>query len=467
VATFESIVQSLCATHPACRGVVRAARIVGAGLRYLDAAWDFFVEPLARKVDAALLQAEAALEEPDASLAAGADDTADLASRVAENTARFAAVTASLLAFRAFETVDDDDVLWDRLCAGFAVRAALGPFADGAFVAEVREARARAAMHVPTISTERTDVVSPGAPPSTMAEGPSSSTTAVHTHARREVTRLGRYRLERRLGQGGMAEVFLAVQDGPHGFTRNVVVKRILAEHAADPHFIAMFQREAAVISRLQHPNIVDVYELGVEGDLWFIAMELLDGLSLQNLSRRGELPVAVLARVILDAAAGLAFVHDRGVVHRDISPDNLFVTRSGLTKVIDFGVARGDDTLALTQAGELKGKIPFMAPEMLRGDAFGAPVDVFALGVTLWSLLIGRRPWQGPTLPALMRNILEVSAVAPSTLREGVPPIVDELVVAMLASTPADRPEAATVASLLASVAADPSAVTSLLSAR
>lgn len=261
-----------------------------------------------------------------------------------------------------------------------------------------------------------------------------------------------------------MAEVWLARQDGPRGFQKQVVVKRILDDHAGDPYFIALFRKEASVIASLQHPNIIHVFDLGVEGDRWFMAMELLRGKSLLELAKsfahKGEaFPVDVAARAVADAARGLAHAHKRPVVHRDISPDNLFVTDAGLTKVIDFGVARaGDD--AASGTASLRGKVPFMAPEIFKGEPFDGAVDVFALGVTFWFLLVGRRPFTGANLPLIMRAIVETTAPAPSTLRAGVPPLVDELVTAMLARAPRDRPGASAVDDALSSLAAEPAAM-------
>lgn len=466
---FDDVATRLAHDEPSSRRVLRAARVVAASLRYVDAAWARYVEPLALKVNAALLQLEVALQEPDVDV--DVDLPEGLGADVQQGGLRFAAVVAAALGFRDFDKVHDDDVMWDRIFGGEAARLALGPDADGSFVTEVREDRARRTVDLPTIvlappTVPRVDAV--GATPSAITHSdvetaPRAMAPMTATTSAPPVARLGRYRLDRRLAQGGMAEIYLATQDGPRGFTRKVVVKRILAAHADDPYFIAMFQREAAVIARLQHPHIVDIFELGVEGDEWFMAMEFLEGLGFNDLLRRTSLDVPRIARVIADAAAGLACAHERGVIHRDISPDNLFVTRSGRTKVIDFGVARRHDEVSLTQVGELKGKIPFMAPELLQGEAFDSAVDVFALGVSLWSALVGRRPWVGDTLPAIMRGILMRPAEPPSQYRADVPAAVDELVLAMLASDATRRPTAAAVHDRLAAIAVEHSLIAAL----
>jgi hypothetical protein len=460
---FDAIAARLAHDEPASRRVLRAARIVAASLRYVDAAWARFVEPLARRVNATLLQLEVGLQEPGGHTEV--EVPANLGADVQEGGLRFVAVLAAALGFHEFDKVHDDDVLWDRICGGDATRAALGRDADGGFLTEVREARARAWVDLPTLAVP--DAALPTTLPSPSSSSSSSSSEPSALDLKDvptvPVARLGRYRLERRLGHGGMAEVYLAVQDGPRGFSRRVVVKRILAEHADDPYYIAMFQREASVIARLHHPNIVDIYELGVAGDVWFMAMELLEGLGFNELLRRGPLDVACIACVIADAAAGLAYAHERGVVHRDVSPDNLYVTRSGCTKVIDFGIACRNDEVALTQVGELKGKIPFMAPELLQGEVFDGKVDVFALGVSLWSALVGRRPWGGDSLPAIMRGILTRPAEAPSRHRADIPAAIDELVLAMLAASPAQRPTAEEVVDRLLPIAVDHSVIAAL----
>ncbi|MDP2340542.1 MAG: serine/threonine-protein kinase [Deltaproteobacteria bacterium] len=440
------------------KGVVRAARVCGAALRYLDALHQRCVGAVSAQVLGASLQLQV-LEQA----ACDDDDDDDLApaALVEDALARcacFSAVCSALAGFKSWDQINDDDVLWDHLLGAEPVRSLLGNDGDGAFLDEVRSARALQQeaqhAHMPT-AVDVVTIVSVPAP---------SQVTAIVEEA---PARLGRYQLLSRIGAGGMAEVWLARQDGPRGFQKTVVVKRILGDHASDPYFIGLFQKEAAVIARLQHPNIIHVFDLGVEGDRWFMAMEYLQGKSLLQLGRhffdaRLPFPVDVAARAVADAARGLAHAHKTPVVHRDISPDNLFVTSSGLTKVIDFGVARGPDE-AMTSSNSLKGKVPYMAPELFRGEPFDAAIDVFALGVTLWFLLVGKRPFGGARLPDIMRSILESTPLPPSRHRSGVPPLLDEIVMSMLSPRAADRPKARAVDEALSSCACGPAVVAAL----
>ena len=251
-----------------------------------------------------------------------------------------------------------------------------------------------------------------------------------------------------------MAEVYLAREAaGPHA-GRIVVVKRMHAHLAADERYIAMFRREARVAARLDHPNIVRLFEIGDDGGTPFIAMEHIDGVTLHRLARcawqqERALPTEVIVQAIADAALGLHHAHTLldesgqsiGLIHRDVSPDNLMVTRSGVTKVLDFGIARGvDKGQTLTETGELKGKIPYMSPEQVEGKLLDARSDLFSLGVTLYWLLCGRRPFDGPSEVATIRLVAEAKAVRALLVNARVPPSLDLIVMRLLAKKPAAR---------------------------
>ncbi|OGQ13195.1 MAG: hypothetical protein A2138_05360, partial [Deltaproteobacteria bacterium RBG_16_71_12] len=233
--------------------------------------------------------------------------------------------------------------------------------------------------------------------------------------------RLGRYRLERRIGQGGMAEVFLARAEGPGGFEKQVVIKRIRPQLVNNERFVEMFLREGRLLAGLDHPNIVRVFELDEQDGEYFLALEYLDGLSLREVMERTwqagrSVPLEPLLRVFADAALGLAHAHalkepsgaPANLVHRDVSPDNLFVTTTSVTKVLDFGIAKREGLDVLTQTGELKGKIQFMAPEALRGDTLDARADLWSFGVTMYWACAGRRPFDGVTDVHTIKGILE-----------------------------------------------------------
>ena len=212
-----------------------------------------------------------------------------------------------------------------------------------------------------------------------------------------EPQRFGRYELLAELGRGGMAELWLARLVGVAGFAKLVAIKRILPHLCDDKRFVEMFLAEGRVTGVLSHPNICQVYELGdVDGRL-FLAMELLEGVSWEQFLTvvpRGDASrVRLAAGVLGQASDGLHYAHDsHGIVHRDVSPQNLFVTVDGVCKVLDFGVAKVMSEGTRTSTGMLKGKLPYMSPEQIKGEAVDPRADVFALGIVLWEALTGQR---------------------------------------------------------------------------
>jgi serine/threonine-protein kinase len=219
--------------------------------------------------------------------------------------------------------------------------------------------------------------------------------------------KLGKYRLLQLLATGGMGEVFLARQDGPAGFSKTVVIKRILRHLATDQSFVDMFVNEARLAGLLQHPNIVQIFELGHEGDDWFIAMEYVHGRSLHACVEQAErsnlrADPRIAARVCAQALQGLHFAHQLkdekgnplGILHRDVTPDNVLVSFAGGVKLVDFGIAKAMNASQVTRAGTLKGKFGYMAPEQFNADAtLDARTDLYAMGVTLHELLFNARP--------------------------------------------------------------------------
>ncbi|MEZ4408795.1 MAG: serine/threonine-protein kinase [Polyangiales bacterium] len=242
---------------------------------------------------------------------------------------------------------------------------------------------------------------------------------------------LARYKLLRRIGAGGMAEVFRAELVGAEGVTRELVVKKVRTALAADPAAVAMFVDEARVAARLRHPGVVQVYEFGRAGDDYFLAMELVEGCDLAQLARatQGGLPLGVVAWVMVELLDALAYVHELcdasgaplGLVHRDVTPHNVLLGREGEVKLADFGIARATAAGALT--GEVEGKLAFMAPEQARAEAIDARADQFAAGAVLYALLSGRRPYgEGEGLADRARR----GAVTP--LREVAPQVPGEV---------------------------------------
>ncbi|XYH98895.1 serine/threonine protein kinase [Sorangium sp. So ce1128] len=216
-----------------------------------------------------------------------------------------------------------------------------------------------------------------------------------------------KYRPIAEIGKGGMADVCLAVAQGPVGFNKLVVLKRARLELCSDAEILAMFLDEARLAARLNHPNVVQTYEVGDDGTRFFIAMEYLDGQPLGAIrSRMGhdKVPLPLQVRVLCDALAGLHYAHDLrdfdgtpiNVIHRDVSPQNIFVTYDGVIKVVDFGIAKAADSLSETRTGTLKGKVSYMSPEQARGERVDRRSDVFSVGVILWEAIARKRMWKG-----------------------------------------------------------------------
>jgi serine/threonine protein kinase len=223
----------------------------------------------------------------------------------------------------------------------------------------------------------------------------------------------GPYQIVRRLGVGGMAETFLALRRGLHGVEQRVCLKRVLPAFAADPSFLRQFHREASIASTLRHSGIVSVVEFGDVLGTQYLALELIDGVDLRDYlaSRPGRvLPPTLVARLALDLGYALRYAHgaEHGVVHRDVSPANVMLSRTGEIKLTDFGVARVMSSAAPTTSTGVRGKIAYMSPEQIRGDELDGRADLFALGVLLFECLCGQRPFHGAHDVEIMRRIAE-----------------------------------------------------------
>jgi len=235
-----------------------------------------------------------------------------------------------------------------------------------------------------------------------MAESMRSSTRPV------EGVTLGKYRLLAQLGRGGMAEVYLAVALGAKGVNKLVVLKVLRSHLADDPDFVTMFVDEARIAARLNHGNIVQTYEVVEEASRHFIVMEYLEGRSLAQVEwmlKPERVPLDLSLRIFADALAGLHHAHElrdfeglpHGLVHRDVSPQNVFITYDGQVKIVDFGIAKAANSPTNhTKEGVIKGKIRYMAPEQVVGVYLDRRADVFAVGVLLWHALTGKRLWDG-----------------------------------------------------------------------
>lgn len=254
---------------------------------------------------------------------------------------------------------------------------------------------------------------------------------------------LGKYTLVRKLATGGMAEVFLARSDGPMGFQKKLVVKRILPHFGEDQNFINMFLSEARLAAELNHPNVVQIFDFGQTDGTYYIAMEFIDGPNLRALNKAaretvGPISLPLCARIIALAAEGLGYAHDlknqagqpMNLVHRDISPDNVLVSRNGAVKVVDFGIAKASTQPHLTKSGVIKGKLAYMPPEQLAREPLDRRADVFALGVVLYELVCGAMPFDATSEVSIIQAIMgSEPLVRASNKRNDLPPALDAII--------------------------------------
>jgi serine/threonine-protein kinase len=275
----------------------------------------------------------------------------------------------------------------------------------------------------------------------------------------RQTDLAGKYRLIAELGQGGMATVYLAVAMGSSGFRKLAVVKLIRPQFASDPDLIGMFLDEARLCARLNHPNVVQTYDVGLDNGQHLMAMEYLDGVSfnaaISRLSRdRGKLGFTLRARVLLDVLEGLRYAHELKdydgtplhIVHRDVTPHNIFVTYEGQVKLLDFGIAKAATSSVQTATGVIKGKLRYMSPEQAMGDPVDARTDVYAVGVMLWEALTGRRRFAPDLSDVAMFTRVAAGEVpqAPSATTLGLPVEIDGILKRALAPNRDDRYQSA-----------------------
>jgi len=268
-------------------------------------------------------------------------------------------------------------------------------------------------------------------------------------------SQLGKYTLVRQLATGGMAELFVAVQKGAFGFEKLVVVKRILPALTGDRTLIEMLLHEGRVAATLSHPNIVQIFDIGVVDGSHFIAMEHVHGEDLRSIVRQMkaqnvlEFPIEHALSVVLGVCAGLAYAHEKrgldgrplNIVHRDVSPQNVIIAYAGEVKVVDFGIAQSDAmSQDETQSGRLKGKVPYMSPEQARGEAIDRRSDVFAAGVMLFELTTGRRLFKGTTEYETIELICDRPYPRPSEVRDDYPPELEAIVMRALAKDRTER---------------------------
>ncbi|HHY33424.1 MAG TPA: Stk1 family PASTA domain-containing Ser/Thr kinase [Firmicutes bacterium] len=247
-----------------------------------------------------------------------------------------------------------------------------------------------------------------------------------------------RYRILSRVGEGGMAEVYRA-RDSV--LNRIVAVKVLRPQFASDEEFVERFRREAQAAASLSHPNIVSIYDVGQDGDRYYIVMEYVSGKSLKDLIREeGPLAPEKAAGIACQILAALDHAHKNNIVHRDIKPHNILVTPEGAVKVTDFGIARATSTSALTETGTIIGTVNYFSPEQARGETVGIGSDIYSLGVVLYEMLTGRVPFKGDTPIAIALQHLQNTAISPSELNPRVPRELGRIVMKALEKDPSKR---------------------------
>ena len=259
------------------------------------------------------------------------------------------------------------------------------------------------------------------------------------------------YQLIAELGRGGMGTAYLAVVQGPAGFNKFQVIKCLRPLLAEEPEFLRMFLDEARLAARVEHPNVVQTNEVGFDGKNHFIAMEYLEGQSLEALSHRardtGVFRLDIHLRIIADILGGLHAAHELrdfegkplNVVHRDMSPHNAIVTYEGAVKVVDFGIAKAADSADKTRSGVMKGKVGYMAVEQIGGGDVDRRTDVFAVGIILWQTLAQQRIW-GKNEADILANLLVGNIPKPSSVKPEVDPRIEAICLKALGHKKEDR---------------------------
>jgi serine/threonine protein kinase len=267
--------------------------------------------------------------------------------------------------------------------------------------------------------------------------------------------RVGRFTITSHLASGGMAELFIARQEAVGGFEKDLVLKMLQERYSRNSRVVEMFLDEARLAAKLNHQNIVHVYDVNEAEGLRYIAMEYIHGETVTDIVRRSIargtfLPLEHAIHIIAETAAGLAYAHDcrdpegrpARIVHRDVSPSNILVTYEGLTKIVDFGIARVQDQIR-EESGMRPGKVSYMSPEQVHGEGADHRSDIFSLGIILYELTVGRRLWRGPP-EVVMRRIVEELIPPPTYVRRDYPPALEMIVMKALERRPADRYQSA-----------------------
>jgi serine/threonine-protein kinase len=270
------------------------------------------------------------------------------------------------------------------------------------------------------------------------------------------MARHGRYTILGKLADGGMAEIFLAVQHGAEGFEKHVVLKRILTQFSADPQFGNMLLDEGHISMSLQHSNIVQVLDLGVAGSRYFLVLELVDGWDLERILVRAHgagmvFPPALALHVITVVCRALAYAHAKtrggkplGIVHRDISPNNVLISEQGEIKLADFGIAKAQRKREQTAAGVIKGKVAYMSPEQATGTAIDKRSDIFSVGSLLYRMMTDKLPFEAPSDLEQLLKVQKAEFEPPEKVKKGVSKAVSAIIMRAMRLAPSERYQSA-----------------------
>ena len=258
--------------------------------------------------------------------------------------------------------------------------------------------------------------------------------------------RFGKYTLIDRIAVGGMAEIFLARQAGLEGFEKTIVIKRIRPHLSKQPNFVQMFLNEAKLAAQLNHPNIVQIYDLGKISESYFIAMEYVFGRDMRRIIPKADtlgipFPMVYALKIASSVCEGLYYAHQKvdmygnalNIVHRDVTPENIFVSFDGTVKVLDFGIAKAANQIEQTRAGEIKGKLSYMSPEQCMGKPLDSRSDLFSLGTVLYEWLTGFKLFTGDSEVAILKSITEGKIYAPSYFKADIPEAVEAILMRAL----------------------------------
>ncbi|MBI5549757.1 MAG: serine/threonine protein kinase [Deltaproteobacteria bacterium] len=262
----------------------------------------------------------------------------------------------------------------------------------------------------------------------------------------KEAHRFGKYSLIDRIAVGGMAEIFLARQAGLEGFEKTIVIKRIRPHLSNQKSFVKMFLNEAKLAAQLNHPNIVQIYDLGKIADTYFIAMEYIFGRDMRRIIPKADamgipFPMVYALKIASSVCEGLFYAHQKtdiygnplNIVHRDITPENIFVSFDGTVKILDFGIAKAANQIEQTRAGEIKGKLSYMSPEQCMGKPLDHRSDIFSLGVVLYEWVTGFKLFTGDSEVAILKSITEGKIYAPSYFKADIPEAVERILMKAL----------------------------------